>query len=232
MRTLLPDQLSRAVIIAAIAGAVDVIAFLSVGGFFVSFMSGNSTRLAIGVNANWYDALFAFELIAGFVAGVTATALLRRKRPERATALGLTALTALLCAAALLAAPGKEAPMLLLSLAMGSVNTLFEQDGNVRLGLTYMTGALVRLGQGLADWMSGHGSVSEWSRFLLLWLGFVGGGMGGVGLYARFGTQALWAPALLAALLMALEWARLRAAATSPAIAESAPPLMVPDPSE
>jgi len=38
-----------AVALAALAGYVDVIGFLKIGGLFVSFMSGNSTRLAIGL---------------------------------------------------------------------------------------------------------------------------------------------------------------------------------------
>lgn len=32
-----------------VAGYVDAIGFLMTGGFFVSFMSGNSTRLGIGL---------------------------------------------------------------------------------------------------------------------------------------------------------------------------------------
>jgi len=42
------DQ-ARAIGLAAIAGYVDAIAFVDLGGFFVSFMSGNSTRLAVGL---------------------------------------------------------------------------------------------------------------------------------------------------------------------------------------
>ena len=35
--------------LAALAGYVDAIGFLKLGGLFVSFMSGNSTRLAVGL---------------------------------------------------------------------------------------------------------------------------------------------------------------------------------------
>jgi uncharacterized membrane protein YoaK (UPF0700 family) len=34
---------------AAMAGMVDAIGFMASGGFFLSFMSGNSTRLSVGI---------------------------------------------------------------------------------------------------------------------------------------------------------------------------------------
>ncbi|WP_164153920.1 DUF1275 family protein, partial [Stenotrophomonas maltophilia] len=37
-----------AICLAALAGFVDALAFTSLGGFFASFMSGNSTRLGVG----------------------------------------------------------------------------------------------------------------------------------------------------------------------------------------
>ena len=36
----------------ALAGFVDAVAFIQSGGFFVSFMSGNSTRMAVGFVQN------------------------------------------------------------------------------------------------------------------------------------------------------------------------------------
>jgi uncharacterized membrane protein YoaK (UPF0700 family) len=35
--------------LSALAGYVDAIGFIKLGGFFVSFMSGNSTRLGVGL---------------------------------------------------------------------------------------------------------------------------------------------------------------------------------------
>lgn len=37
-----------AIRLSALAGYVDAIGFIQPGGFFVSFMSGNSTRLGVG----------------------------------------------------------------------------------------------------------------------------------------------------------------------------------------
>ena len=38
-----------AVALAALAGFVDAIGFLYTGGFFTAFMTGNSTRMAVGL---------------------------------------------------------------------------------------------------------------------------------------------------------------------------------------
>jgi uncharacterized membrane protein YoaK (UPF0700 family) len=35
--------------LSALAGYVDAIGIIKLGGFFISFMSGNSTRLAVGL---------------------------------------------------------------------------------------------------------------------------------------------------------------------------------------
>ena len=46
MQTLAPVERWMAVLLAALAGYVDSIGFLQLGGLFVSFMSGNTTRMA------------------------------------------------------------------------------------------------------------------------------------------------------------------------------------------
>ena len=59
-----------AIVLAAAAGYVDAAGFLMTGGFFVSFMSGNSTRLGVGLFRGAGEALIAGGLIAAFVSGV------------------------------------------------------------------------------------------------------------------------------------------------------------------
>lgn len=206
MRLLSPDHLTRAILLAAIAGIVDVVAFLALGGFFASFMSGNTTRLAIGLNANWYDAQLAAALIAAFVLGVFGTAMLRARRAGRAEFITLAVMAVLLALAALFADPNRWWPMWLLAAAMGSANTLFEAGGEIRVGVTYMSGTLVKIGQGLADWMGRRATTGAWQRPLLMWCAFFGGGMIGVGLYARWGLPTLWVPAAASALLAGLAW--------------------------
>src|SRR6201994_1387417 len=59
--------------LSALAGYVDGIGFLHLGGLFVSFMSGNSTRMGVSLAAaDWPKAAEAFGLIVLFVAGAAA----------------------------------------------------------------------------------------------------------------------------------------------------------------
>ena len=56
--------------LSALAGYVDGIGFLHLGGLFVSFMSGNSTRMGVSLaDGHWHDAAQALGLIALFVIG-------------------------------------------------------------------------------------------------------------------------------------------------------------------
>ena len=59
-----------AICLSAVAGYVDAVGFIALGGFFVSFMSGNSTRLGVGLAGGSQDAAIAGGLIVSFVLGV------------------------------------------------------------------------------------------------------------------------------------------------------------------
>jgi uncharacterized membrane protein YoaK (UPF0700 family) len=190
-----------AVSFAAMAGMVDAIGFLASGGFFLSFMSGNSTRLSVGVvDAAPYVGMVA-SLLASFVTGVVAGSLIGRKNmlsPSRRQAFILIIISLLLFAAPLIANFG----FLLIGLCfaafcMGLENTLFEREGSVSFGLTYMTGALVKIGQGLATMISG-GPRLEWMPYLLLWLGLIIGAAVGALMFGIFGYNSLLLPAAYA----------------------------------
>jgi uncharacterized membrane protein YoaK (UPF0700 family) len=190
-----------AVSFAAMAGMVDAIGFLASGGFFLSFMSGNSTRLSVGVvDAAPYVGMVA-SLLASFVTGVVAGSLIGRKNmlsPSRRQAIILIIIALLLFAAPLIASFG----FLLLGLCfaafcMGLENTLFEREGSVSFGLTYMTGALVKIGQGLATMISG-GPRLDWVPYVLLWLGLIIGAAVGALMFGIFGYNSLLLPAAYA----------------------------------
>ena len=186
------------------AGFVDAVGFLITGGFFVSFMSGNSTRLAVGLADRQPYAIFALGLILAFVAGVSVGALLgRRAGPRRAPAV-LTLVALCLAAAAALAGFG-AAPLAILALAfaMGAENTVFAQDGEVRIGLTYMTGTLVKLGKAITAALLGEDRFG-WAPHLLLWLGLVAGAALGAVAFNALGPAALWIAAAVMAALAAL----------------------------
>lgn len=186
---------------AAMAGMVDAIGFMASGGFFLSFMSGNSTRLSVGiVESAPYIGLVA-ALLASFVGGVVAGSLVGRQTtfgPHHRQAIILTGISLLLFAAPIVADAGLlPVALCFAAFCMGMENTLFEREGSVSFGLTYMTGALVKIGQDIATLISG-GARLEWVPYLLLWLGLASGAMIGALMFGAFGLKSLWLPAAYA----------------------------------
>lgn len=193
-----------AMALAGMAGFVDAAGYLSAGGYFVSFMSGNTTRLGVALGTGAGAALPAL-LIAGFVAGVTAGALVAlRAGPWRKPAvLALVALL-LLGAGAMRAAHLHGAMLAMLVLAMGALNNTFLRGGEVSVGLTYMTGALVKIGQGIAQSLLGRGQEAAWANWLLLWAGLLTGAVLGAWFQTRLPMACLWIAGGWATLMAAL----------------------------
>lgn len=190
-----------AICLSALAGYVDAVGFLGTGGFFVSFMSGNSTRLGVGISDSAGFARVASVLVASFVLGVVVASLLARKSGEgRQRALLLLVAAALATAAGLADGASTLATFAIVAFGMGAVNMVFEADGEVRVGLTYMTGTLVKIGQRLAAALLG-GDSWAWLPYLLLWLGLVAGTVAGAFAFARLGLDGLWVAAGAAAIL-------------------------------
>jgi uncharacterized membrane protein YoaK (UPF0700 family) len=191
------DRHDRLLVIgfAAIAGYVDAVGFLASSGFFISFMSGNSTRFAVGLASGADNFAIAGWLLASFVIGVTVGSLIGRtvQLPNRRRqALLMSMIAALLFAAPWADSWGYNLPALCLAaFAMGTENTLYEENGTVTFGLTYMTGALVKIGQGLAVLISG-GDRFVWVPYLLLWSGLICGAASGATLFHQFGFASLW----------------------------------------
>jgi hypothetical protein len=142
-------------------------------------MSGNSTRLAVGLAGLPAEALIAGRLIASFLVGVIAGSLIGRMAGEWRRPVVLALVAAMLAAAAGTASVNApDLAVLFVAAAMGAENTTFERDGEVSIGLTYMTGALVKLGQRIAGALTG-GPRLAWLPYALLWLGLVTGAVGG-----------------------------------------------------
>jgi uncharacterized membrane protein YoaK (UPF0700 family) len=198
------SEIGLAVLLAVLAGYVDALGFISLGGFFVSFMSGNSTRLGIGI-ADGVPAFVATAggLIALFVAGVVLGTLAAAGRGRRREiALGIA--TLLLLSAAALETGGRSGlSIAAMALAMGVMNTVFERNGEVSIGVTYMTGTLVKMGQRIAGALLG-GSRTAFLPYGLLWLGLVAGAIIGAMAHGRFGLSAVWGAWSYAAVLFAV----------------------------
>lgn len=193
-----------AALLAALAGYVDAVGFIASGGFFLSFMSGNSTRLGVGLMAGPSGAaLFAGAVMAAFVAGVTAASLLSGGEGATRQRRVLLLVAALLAAAATgLSAAAGPLPYLLVAAGMGAANAAFEEMGDVRFGITYMTGTLVRLGLRLAALLRGE-DRDGWRPLALHWLTLVAGAVLGAAAWPLLGPLALW-PAAAVALALAL----------------------------
>ncbi len=198
-----PSMIALAICLAALAGFVDALAYSSLGGFFASFMSGNTTRLGVAFATERYDEVrMAGALLLSFVSGVMIATVIARRWARHAQAAVMIAVTLLLGLAATIMhfEPNTKA-LLLLAAAMGAENGLFLRDGEVSIGLTYMTGSLVRMAQRLAGALMGDADRWTWARYLLLWLGFVSGVVMGARCYGAFDTGALWLATGAAAVL-------------------------------
>jgi len=151
MRHIDPERRLLAIALAALAGFVDASGFVGHGGYFLSFMSGNTTRLAVDLAGAGPSALVPAGIIASFVGGVAlGTAWADRAQGRKRKALLLVAVGLALWAAAWADGHGLPGPAIAaMASAMGALNTTFQRDGEVAIGLTYMTGALVKIGQGL-----------------------------------------------------------------------------------
>src|SRR5882724_5931378 len=163
-------NIALACALSALAGYVDGIGFLHLGGLFVSFMSGNSTRMGVSLaDGQWLPAAEALGLIALFVIGAALGSMIVLGRGVHRQPWVLLAEAALLAAAALCYAFGlANTAVAAIVLAMGLENAVFQIHGGAGLGLTYVTGALVKVGQFAAEALTG-GARWGWAPNLLLW---------------------------------------------------------------
>jgi uncharacterized membrane protein YoaK (UPF0700 family) len=204
-------NLALACTLSALAGYVDGVGFLHLGGMFVSFMSGNSTRLGVSLaQGHWSNAAQAIGVIALFVTGAAAGSLIVYTRASRSQGWVLLVEASLLVAAALFHALG--APVLAIAamvLAMGLENAVFQAEGGTSLGLTYITGALVKVGQLAAAALTG-GRRWAWLPNLLLWAALVAGAVAGACAYRWINLSAIWFAAAVALSLAILVFATAR----------------------
>lgn len=198
-------NLALACALSALAGYVDGIGYLHLGGLFVSFMSGNSTRLGVTLaEGHWQHALQALQLIVLFVAGAAAGSLIVLSALAHRQPLLLLAEAWLLTAAAVAYAYGlPSAAIAAIVLAMGLENAVFQLEGGAGLGLTYVTGALVKAGQLIAAALTG-GAGLAWLPNLLLWAALVAGALAGALAYGWINLAAIWFAAAAAFALSAL----------------------------
>jgi uncharacterized membrane protein YoaK (UPF0700 family) len=187
--------------LAGLAGLVDATGFVVAGGYFTSFMSGNTTRMGVELVERPALALAPLGLIGCFLAGVISGAIIGRRFKGRHKRVLLGLVAALLGTGAAVLTAGQPIPFLALSAtAMGLANNVYARAGAVTVGVTYMTGALVRFGQGVAARMAGEPLVSS-RGYGLLWSTLALGAASG-GALCQFAPEAAAGAAFAAALAL------------------------------
>ncbi|WP_270408850.1 YoaK family protein [Microbacterium maritypicum] len=194
MRDVTRRGLALSLVLSGVAGYVDTIGFIDTGGFFVSFMSGNSTQAGVDIlEQGLASSLLPLTLVVAFVLGVAAGAMIGGNGRRRAWAVAASASAVALSAVLAAVVPTSPARFWMLAVAMGALNTLYLSDGRARVAITYATGTLVSLGLAVAALLTGR-SGSAWRRPLLLWGSLAGGAVVGAAAH-RLGSG----PALLLA---------------------------------
>jgi len=152
----------------------------------------------------WLPAAEALGLIALFVAGAALGSLIVLGRNAYCQCWLLLAEGGLLVASALCYAFGlTNTAVAAIVLAMGLENAVFQIDGGAGLGLTYVTGALVKVGQQVAAALTG-GPRLGWLPNLLLWAALVAGSLCGALAYHWINLAAIWFAAGCALVLGAI----------------------------
>jgi uncharacterized membrane protein YoaK (UPF0700 family) len=193
-------------LLTATAGFVDAIGFIELGGYYLSFMSGNTTQLGTAMGSGHGDwlllpaSLISLFFIGGFLGALLAS--VPRWGQALATALALLSVVVVL----LLVAGGTRPTqaMLVLAAGAGAQNAILPAHGAARLGTTFVTGTLFSAAQDLARSLHKAAPPWRWLQHLLVWLSLLVGALIGAGLHRTTGVLALGLPALVYAGFLAM----------------------------
>jgi uncharacterized membrane protein YoaK (UPF0700 family) len=197
-------------VLAGLAGILGAAAFTHSDGYFVTFMTGNAQRAVLGYFR--HDVVLAISaalLILCFVGGVVVASVCRRHfwvahphGPTVLTTFSLVAATAVDILMGRWHEGGKLefVPILLVVFGIGALNTSYVKDGEVSIPISYVTGTLVKMGQGIERHIAG-GSASDWLGYFLLFASFSSGAaVGGAISLVLGGSQMLAAATVVCAL--------------------------------
>ncbi|MBP0614032.1 YoaK family protein [Jiella mangrovi] len=189
-----------------LAGMTDAIGYLRAGDF-LSFMSGNTTRLAIAIGEARGDAVLRLgAILAVFVAGNAAGVVVVRQTGERQWPLLMVVTLVTSGVAAFAGANSSPFSLLPLVFAMGMLNAAVDNVAGHPVGLTYVTGALSRFGKGLGRFLCGERKPGFLVQ-MFPWVGMLAGAVTGVLLLHAFDEAAIWGIGGLALVLTAISLA-------------------------
>lgn len=202
------------IILAALAGAVGAAAWLHTSGWYVTFMTGNTERLVLEhFRGHHLAALGALATVGSFVLGVMA-ATVARIRLWRKSRHGATLLTTGAALAAWVVdiltnrsdAPLGVVPILCLAFGLGALNTSISRNNQVVMPLSYVTGTLVKMGQGFALHLSGVRRW-VWVSQAVTYAGFLAGIVSGGAVFHSIGTHnSLAALVFMSSVVVLVTW--------------------------
>jgi len=181
----------------ALAGWIDAVGFLRLGGFYPSFMSGNTTQLGVALShRQWEAAALPVMLVLLFVLGAFIGSVIDRAVQRFPLALNALIETVLIVAAIALERADSHPAVALapLPVAMGLQNVIAYRFATGSVGITFVTGTLVRLGEALAEAALRRGG--QWSKPALTWVAMAAGAIGGATAHAIAAPIELVVPAL------------------------------------
>ncbi|MCF8589035.1 YoaK family protein [Gordonia liuliyuniae] len=182
-----------------LAGFVDAVAFVVLQGSFVAFMSGNTTILgSSATTGDWHLAWLSTLLIVLFFAGNVTGAAVGRWGGSAAHRMLMILIAAVTILGTVVAnTVSVSGGLVVIAVAAGLINSALAADTDVHVGLTYVTGTLVKAAHQL---IAGIGAEHPWGwvKTLGFWTAFVvGAAVGGLAFH-RLGAASLWFAAAFA----------------------------------
>lgn len=169
-------QLAFATGLTAVAGYLDAVGFAEMSNLFVSFMSGNSTRLGTAIaNGDLSVVWLSLRLIGAFLLGAALGGYLGVRVRHVIRRVLQIEIIMLVVACGLVAQGWVRPAMLVVAAAMGLQNACFLTVSGAVIGRTFMTGAVVGFGQGLGRVLAGRGSLAQVMIYAMSWLTFIAG---------------------------------------------------------
>lgn len=180
----------------AAAGMTDVVGFIELGGFYTSFMSGNTTQLGAGLLAPSPHLLLPATLVFMFFAGSFAGGWLAMIDEKRGPVAVLCFVLGVMTLTFTLHLFGVSPPLALLPLALGAgaQNAVMPQRGAARLGTTFVSGTLYAAGLDLARAVRRQAPAMRWFQHVMVWLALCAGALIGAIAYHWLGLAALVLP--------------------------------------
>lgn len=214
-----PARLLTGLILTAVAGFVDALAFIELGGYFASFMSGNSTQLGLAMSGpdgsaaqllRGQSLMMPLALIGLFFCGAFVASFISAREVRWYSKSAMLLVIALLGMVMLLSQIQAVSQMsvMLLAAAMGAQNAVFKPHGAAKLGTTFVTGTIFNAANDLANGLRGQVPRHRWLQHVSVWVALVLGAACGAILYNSFGIWSLVVPVSALIVMLCCFWMR------------------------